>query len=305
MGRHAASRVISGHPSRRRSAWFLPGDRFFLMASGNSRGIKDSLLRLSEFLQSQPMSQLATENATRGHVGDDVATLAADAEALCRRVAGHDLAGAPIYIVCQSTLASEFGRAEGCDGYTTPSLDLYLADHIAGYRGRGPCFVVNDIMLREDQPDDFAYWFSAIVLHELAHVLERRALFDDRAGEDPMKLKFEAICLSKIAAEPEAVAGPPYRGHEAPFIRTVLHLRHRAAMAHTRIAPSALFNSRHLGLSRPERYAAALADEPARCAGMSFRDILATKPPRKFSQIWNQDVFDWLERSLKPQGACV
>lgn len=249
------------------------------------------------------MPQLAAQDTTRGHVGDDVATLVASGERLCRRVAGPDLADAPIYVVCQSSLVGEFGRAEGCDGYTTPSLDLYLADHIPRLRGRGPCFVVNDIMLREDRADDLAYWFNAIVLHELAHVLVRSTLFEDRTGENPNKIKFEALCMGDITSRPESVVGPAYHGHEAPFIRTVLHLRRRAEMTGTPIAPSALFNCRNLGLSRPERYAAALADEPRRCAGMLFRDILATKPPRAFSQLWNQDVLNCLDRSLKPQGA--
>jgi hypothetical protein len=232
----------------------------------------------------------------------DTERLLIDAEALCRAVAARDLAGVPLYIVCQSSLHEQFGRAEGCDGYTSPSLDLYLADHIPDYRGRGPCFVVNDTMLLEDRADDAAYWFNAIVLHELAHVLVRPALFEDRSSDSPDKIKFEALCMGSITSQPETVAGPPYRGHEAPFIRSVLHLRHRAEMAGTVIAPSALFNCRHLGLSRPERYAAALADEPARCAGMSFRDILSTKPPVAFSKLWNQDVFDWVTRNLNAKG---
>lgn len=229
-------------------------------------------------------------------------SLVAVAEALCRTIAARDLAGVPLYIVCQSTIAVEFGRAAGCDGYTTPSLDLYLADHLPGYRGRGPCFVVNDIMLREDRADDLAYWFTAIALHELAHVLERPALFADRTGENPDKIKFEALCLGSLAAEPDKTAGPPYRGHEAPFIRTVLHLCHRAANVGTHIAPSAVFNCRHYGVSRPQRYATALGDEPRRFAAMLFRDILATEPPRAFSQLWNQDLLDWMTHNLNSEG---
>jgi hypothetical protein len=209
------------------------------------------------------MSQLAAPVATPANVGDDMAALVAKGERLSRRVAGPDLAGTPKYVVCQSTIAHEFGRAEGCEGYTSPSLDLYLADHIPGYCGRGSCFVVDDLMLREDRTDDLAYWFNAIVLHELAHVLVRPALYEDRTGEDPNKIRFEALCMGDITSRPEMVAGPPYRDHEDPFIRAVLHLRHRAESAGTPIAPSALFNCRNLGLSRPERFAAALADETA------------------------------------------
>jgi hypothetical protein len=41
------------------------------------------------------MSQVATENATAGHTGGQVAKVLADAEALCRAVAGRDLDGIP------------------------------------------------------------------------------------------------------------------------------------------------------------------------------------------------------------------
>lgn len=133
-------------------------------------------------------------------------TLVANAEVLCRKIAARDLAGVPLYIVCQSALAAEFGRAAGCDGYTTPSLDLYLADHIPRYRGRGPCFVVNDLMLREDRTDDLDYWFTAIALHELAHVLERPAPFEDRTGENPNKIKFE--CCASVRWPPSRTRRP-------------------------------------------------------------------------------------------------
>lgn len=249
------------------------------------------------------MSQPAAENATRANPGDDVAALCRRAERLCRRIAGPDLAGAPIYIVCQSTLAHDFGRAEGCEAYTTPSLDLYLADHIRDYRGRGPCMVINDLTLREDNANDFGYWFSALILHELAHILERPALFEDRAGENPDKIKFEALCLRSIAAEPDAVGGPSYRAHEAAFVRTVVHLCYRAAKAGRRIAPSAVFGCRQYGLSRPERYVAALDDEPRRCTDRLFRDILATEPPAAFANLWHDDVRRCPLSS--PQGASV
>jgi hypothetical protein len=31
-------------------------------------------------------------------------------------------------IVCLSSLARKFGRAEACEGYTKPSFDLYVVD---------------------------------------------------------------------------------------------------------------------------------------------------------------------------------
>jgi hypothetical protein len=202
-------------------------------------------------------------------------------------IAGRDLADAPIYIVCQPTLAAEFGRAEWCEGYTAPSLDLYLADHILAYRGRGPCMVVNDLNMLADKTDEefFELFFLSHVLHELAHILARPQLYEERTGEDPFRIKWEALVMGSQTAKPEPTRTPPYLNREAPFIRDVLHPRYRAAKAGVKLAPGPLFNPRLYGLSPPAKYQKALAGEPKRCAGMLFRDILASEPPPAFTEL--------------------
>ncbi len=96
------------------------------------------------------MSQLTPNNTPVGHPGGDMAALLAEAEWLCQAVAGRDLAGIPIYMVPQSSLPPDWGSADRCFGYTTPSLDLYLREHISEWRGRGPAVVINDVALAED-----------------------------------------------------------------------------------------------------------------------------------------------------------
>src|SRR5690606_30908138 len=175
------------------------------------------------------MSQVTHQNATAGHTGDDMAKILADAEALCRAVAARDLDGIPLYLVPQSILPAECGSGDGCYGYTLASLDLYLRDHIPGYRGRRPCIVLNDRALAEDfNGEDLAYRTQAIVLQELGHVLDRPAVYEDRTGVDPNKLKFEALIVAHVTSKPAREDIPPYHGHEAGFIRVCLHLCHRA-----------------------------------------------------------------------------
>jgi hypothetical protein len=74
-----------------------------------------------------------------------------------------------------------------------------------------------------------------VVLHELAHIMERG--FNDRIlpSDDPMRLKFEALCLAEaVSREPRPeIVTRPFQGHEERFICAALHLHHRADLAGT------------------------------------------------------------------------
>jgi hypothetical protein len=48
------------------------------------------------------------------------------AEATCRAIAPQDLGDEPFYIVPQSRLPADRGGMSVCEGFTSPSLDLYL-----------------------------------------------------------------------------------------------------------------------------------------------------------------------------------
>jgi hypothetical protein len=255
------------------------------------------LFRVSENTEGQRMSQLTTQDATRGHQGDDVATLLARAEALCRAVAGPDLAGTPLYLLPQSRLAADFGTADVCDGFTNPSLDLYLRDYIGpAWHGRGPCIVVNDLAFKDDlYADAFEYVVQSVVLHELAHVLMRPALFEDRPDLSPERLLFETLLVADALKRDPPADRPAYDGHESPFIRVALHLRHRAEAASVSIATALLCAGWRYYLSPAHRYLEALGDEPARMAGALFRDILAARPPPAFVQLWDEDVVAYQE----------
>ncbi|MFV0442167.1 MAG: hypothetical protein ACK5Q5_01205, partial [Planctomycetaceae bacterium] len=90
----------------------------------------------------------------------------ADAHNLCRTIAAQDLAGHPLYILPQSSVTAKLGRASGCIGYTSGTLDLLLKDEIGdAWQGRGPCIVVNDgLMLAEFGEESLAADINGIVL---------------------------------------------------------------------------------------------------------------------------------------------
>jgi hypothetical protein len=254
-------------------------------------------------LESQRVSQVTHDDATVGAQGGDGATLAAEAEALCRAVAGRDLASVPLYIVAQSSLPPEAGSGDHCYGYTTPSLDLYLRPHLPHWIGRGPCMVINDLALAEDHhADDLQYVVQCCVLHELAHILDRPALFADRTDADPLKLQFEALVVADATGRAPSIDVPAYYGHGASFIRIALHLCHRATRHGVDVGPGALCAGYRFGLSPAFRYQAALGDEPARMADWLISDILAAQPPPAFTELWNQDLADYHDRFPLPPG---
>jgi hypothetical protein len=167
--------------------------------------------------------------------------LCADAEALCHAVAGRDLQDAPFYLLAQSSLPRDFIWDDFGYGYTTPSLDIYLAPHIPNYRGRGPCIVIHDIAIAEDfDAEDVEYLTQAYTIHELAHVLDRPVTYADREGELPEKLQFEALVVADVVKRPRRTDLPAYFGHGASFIRIALHLCYRAAQVGVSIGPGAI-----------------------------------------------------------------
>ena len=50
------------------------------------------------------------------------------------------------------------------------------------------------------------------------------------------------------------------------------------------------------GLSKGEAYRQALADEPAKLAGKPFTEIMQTRPPQSFIDLWQADLRAWRER---------
>jgi hypothetical protein len=230
----------------------------------------------------------------------NIDVLCARAEAFCRRLAPLDLGDTPIYIVLQTRVPAEFGGTADCDGFTTPSLDLYMKDVIGpAWRGRGACMVINDLDFTETMdPADIESALTGVALHELAHILERPAPYRDRQGADPARIQFEALCLGASVAHEQMPATqlavtPPYEGHGHRFIRAALHLRYRAEVAGMLVPMFFFCAGTYYGLSHPNRYREALGDEPDRLAGLSIREILATPYPKAFWRLWTTDLARW------------
>lgn len=258
----------------------------FVLASGNSRRIRQSLFCVSGLLEGRLMSQGNPKNATGGLTDAQFLDYLAEAGSLCQTVARGELAGYPLYIVPQSRLVDQFGRAERCYGYTTPSLDLYLFDHLEDWQGRGPCMVINDLAIDEDvAPDAHQELFLNHALHELAHILDRDKLFAEEPS-DLVRLQFERLVLAD-ATKSEPSAGPQL-GHGLSFVRIAIHLVERANRAGYDIRHAGVCHSHRYGLLPVGYYVDSLQCELQR-APQCLRELKATKPPTSFTCLCKPD----------------
>ena len=208
-------------------------------------------------------------------------------------MAPKDLAGVPLYIVPQSRI----GGKSTCDGYTALSLDLHLREHIADYRGRGPCMVVNDVALAELEPSDFEHAFLVVVVHELAHILERCCLYYERS-ESAGVITDEAKQIQRAVSSEAFDADIAFWHHGHRFIRIALHLAYRAGQYGLPIALGSLCAGRRYEQSHACQYAALLGREPRRYLRASFRDLNRVPPPEAYRRLWTADTLAWLDSHL-------
>ena len=80
------------------------------------------------------------------------------------------------------------------------------------------------------------------------------------------------------------------------YIRTALHLAHRAAVLGVAVASLDVFDATAYGLSPIQHYADALGDEPARLADSTIHTLEQTPPPSAFADVWLADVRVWMNR---------
>lgn len=241
---------------------------------------------------SRHLPQDATEAKLRVLGGD----FWQQAEQLCRNVAPQDLAHLPLYLLRHSRMTADLGGNYHY-AFTMTRADLLYRDQIDPWLGRGPCIVVNDIGLAEDfEACDLRYVTLNLVLHELAHVLDKGDQYSEEHGESPEKIQFDRLVIDKSTTRPGRSELPRYFGHEASFIRIALHLVHRASVAGFDTKPTGIVHSQRYGLSLMSHYADALDDEPQRLATLTFREIRGIEPPETFQRLWQADLNQYHRR---------
>lgn len=241
---------------------------------------------------------------------DRTTHLASCAEMLCHAVA-PELAGHPVYIVLRSDLPRDWAGGEDYAGCTIAHLDLILRptlEKLRRWRGRGPAMLIDADAVaaaaryrpRAARRRVFLTAFLGIVLHELAHVIDMDFV-PKHEPEDWWVRAGRRLFSEPAAPDSRPTNGPgapiPWRMHEWPFIRIVMHLAERASAAGDNVSLHDVIDLTEYGLSSTFQYARALGDEPQRMAGCDFATIRRATPPAAFADLWQADVERWVAQA--------
>ncbi len=241
---------------------------------------------------------------------------AAQLENLCRKIAPGDIAGHSVYVGLASEMPEPLRPSPATWGYHGPSLDLafrtWLSDS-GRWLGRGVALAINDIDIRgsvadwaADDPDLgeglYRTRILATVLHEIAHALSTkldfRPLPQSVAGE--IELSTLATTTKWVADSDESPwvpTGPAWLGHDLAYIRTLLHVIHRAySLGIERLPDNLIFVSQNYSLSPLASYRRSLESEIESFASeFTFADLRTCRPTEAFVDLWKKDLHAWVE----------
>ncbi len=218
-------------------------------------------------------------------------------EAFLRRLAPKDLPPSrPLYVLAAADLPADRGRDVKVKGYTYEALDLHLADVIGDrWRGRGPAMVVSAAEVALDcHPDQLAGMVLAVAVHETAHILDPTWKYPRKAtrrtaGVPSRPQLALARQLASSVSEPD-LPDEPDSHHSAIFVRTGVHLLHRAeALGVFLWASTVVGGGDRKKCFGAERYRVALGDELARMAGASFAAIGKSPVPAALVELWQRE----------------
>lgn len=190
-------------------------------------------------------------------------------------------------------------------GYASQTVAPQLEEHLAAagqWQGQAPCIVLLPDAIAacaDGELCSFDRLIRRTCLHEAGHILpfQPSPTVDDFIRDEQREVF--AYWLDLPGDLPSA---EPWRHHGAEFTRIVLHLLARAWDHGFSVLGAEIAAGKAYGMSHPRWYWDALGAEPQRMAGLSFADILATEPPREFSDLFAADVAAW-HNTLKTQSA--
>jgi hypothetical protein len=227
-------------------------------------------------------------------------------EDFARRLAPLDFGTTPLYVV-----DVPLGGPSYTLGFAGQSLDLCYQEQIGErWQGRGACFAVDLQQVQDDaerdegnqerQRDLFVRRAIELALHEIGHTLTHNRLFDPDTTPAAAK-EFLGECLNAPLIEP-ADTRVSWIAHGGDYLRTVIHLEHRAAKLLGRPIKAKDLAGAPYGLSEGEAYRAALADEPKQLDGGRLSVIKQLPPPRAFIDLWRADLESWYGRIKNPSA---
>ena len=259
-------------------------------------------------------------NLLIGHALQTLPELRADLERVGSGILHYDIGDRPVYIVWAGELPTQDRHVPSCSGWTTDRLDVFCRDIIGDrWNGPGVAVVVDHLYLLKAashgspvaQCRAFLLGVADVFLHELAHAVlpvEDQAEHDraaaaaetmrHRADNLAALLEGSMITLRAVVSKAIHRTGHPWEpSHGIDFIRASLHIAHRAGKLFD--IPADLRGmgcaGPGYGLSSPERYLAALGDEPDHRIRESIKAICESEPPLEFSALFTADTERYLQ----------
>lgn len=254
-------------------------------------------------------------------------TTAASLERLFRRIAPADLGGHSVYVLLSSELDPAQRPPAYAWGLTGAVLDLSLKNWLVSqsrWSGRGPAVILNDLTIRRDAlelaggDESFASELYrdrmvATGLHELAHVLSRPS----DLKIPPMEIESEVLSSAEAALsnygkvteaevdEAEAELPPWFGGHDAMFVRVLVHILSRVeTITGQRIVTSLAFPGSRYELSLLEHYRRSLQKEISGFESwLTFDDLRKCDPPKAFCELWRSDCWVWWKGTRDPDAS--
>jgi hypothetical protein len=218
----------------------------------------------------------------------------------CRNIAGQiapELSRRPLYICCSSIFDGLPAMPANCLGVCFSGKEVFydFRERIPNWTKPGPVIILfGDAIAAGVLPEFFQDAVLGVVLHELAHALPVRSdipeqdsadLFDCplvRERQQGWRLAGDALPDPEV----EAVDNP----HNLQFVRVAIHLLGRSLLRGWQISSFGLFGPDLWFLSQPPHFLLPLMKEIVDRQHDSFSSIVATAPPRAFSDMWRAAV---------------
>jgi hypothetical protein len=213
--------------------------------------------------------------------------------------------GTPVIVALGSELPNSF--RSGALGLSGKSIDLAVKPYI-DFDGRAVAVVVDDLVLMSafavrPFPSAIRATFLETVAHEVGHIVREAWIPSLSDPEDiPARVTARVERFASVGLAPDNKARrEAWFHHDAPWIRSYLHVSHRLERALG--LPCVPSFSPCYGLSSAWKYESAFGDEPQRLGHIPSPEIHATPPPEAFVQLWKADVRRWFFSIEQPTDA--
>lgn len=206
-----------------------------------------------------------------------------------------DLGDRPFYLLKDNADVRAISTHEGNNyiAYTGPKLsedfEVYLRVNDV-WAGPGCCVVFHTERFRQsiEAGVDESDAGLGILIHEAAHYVE--IYRQNRSSLSTFGIGAKRHHRKKAVQDLQGSAYIFGDSHGPQFVRAALHLRHRVASVRQVSLDSLIIAGDRYGMSPARHYQLALGKELEEKRHTPVSQVLLSKPPRMFNQLWLEDM---------------